>query len=318
MKLCIFGAGAIGGHLAAKLAAAGHATSVVARGVHLEAMRRAGGLRLHIGERELFGPLRASGSAAELGAQDVVIVTTKATALPEFAADVAPLLGADTAVVFVQNGIPWWYAQGLKPGRPRPPDLSRLDPGGVLARAIEPRRVIGATIYTSNEVIEPGVVVNDSVDANTLIVGETDDRQSERIAALRAAFEAADVASPSCADIRATLWRRLLVNISGSVVCSLIEQPIGAAQADPAIGALYARLTAEGTEVAAAHGIRVADGTVPRSTSTPCATAMARPSAVRRWNSAPVAGSAWCAPIGCSMRLHTTEPAILTSSRRHP
>ena len=137
MKLCIFGAGAIGGHLAAKLAAAGHATSVVARGVHLEAMRRAGGLRLHIGERELFGPVRASASAAELGAQDVVIVTTKATALPEFAADVAPLLGADTAVVFVQNGIPWWYALGLTPGRPRPPDLSRLDPGGVLGRAID-------------------------------------------------------------------------------------------------------------------------------------------------------------------------------------
>lgn len=262
MKICVFGPGAIGGHLAAKLAAAGHQVSVVSRGAQLAAIRERG-LVLRAGERRYTGPVRASDRAGELGPQQFVIATVKTTSLPEFAAGVGPLLGPDTAVVFVQNGIPWWYPHGLGKNRPSPPDLSRLDPGGLLQRAIAPERVIGATIYTSNEVLEPGVIENDSATANTLVVSEADDSQSERISRLRAALESADVASPATHDIRATLWRRLLVNIAGSVVCSIIEQPIGPAQADPAIGVLYARLTAEGTAVAAAHGVNVAEGTVP-------------------------------------------------------
>jgi 2-dehydropantoate 2-reductase len=263
MRICVYGAGAIGGHLATKLAAAGHDTSVVARGTHLAAIRANGGLTLRIGEQRMFGPLRASNQPAELGAQDLVIVTLKAPALSDFADGVGPLLGPDTGVVFVQNGIPWWYANGLSPARPAPPDLSLLDPGGKLAQVIGRQRVIGATIYTSNEVVAPGVIENDSVTANTLIVGEPDDSLSERIQHLRAMLQAADIASPEAHDIRATLWRRLLINIAGSVVCSIIEQPIGAHQADPAMGALFQRLTAEGTAVAAAHGVNIADGTVP-------------------------------------------------------
>jgi len=263
MKVCIFGAGAIGGHLAVKLAVAGHDTSVVARGAHLQAIQAAGGLRMQVGPRQLFGSVRAHADARTLGVQDVVIVTAKATGLPAFAAVAAPLLGPDTAVVFVQNGIPWWYAQGLSAERPAPPDLSRLDPGQALAHALAPQQVVGATIYTSNEVVAPGLVVNDSVDANTLIIGETDDRQSPRITQLRAALQAADVASPATHDIRATLWRRLLVNMAGSVVCSVIESPIGAHQADPAMGRLFQRISAEGTAIAAAHGVDVTQGTVP-------------------------------------------------------
>lgn len=264
LRVCVFGAGAIGGHLATKLAAAGHATSVIARGAHLDAIRAQGGLSLRVGETRIFGPLAASNRAQDFGPQDVVIATLKATALGELADGIGPLLGPQTMVVFVQNGIPWWYAQGLAATRPAPPDLSRLDPGGKLARAIAPERVIGAVIYTSNEVVAPGIIENDSATANTLIVGEPSDEQTPRIQRLRAALEAADVASPATHDIRATLWRRLLVNIAGSVVCSIIEQPIGPAQADPAIGALYARLTAEGSAVATAHGVNIAEGTAPR------------------------------------------------------
>ncbi|MDO8768386.1 MAG: 2-dehydropantoate 2-reductase [Burkholderiaceae bacterium] len=263
LHICVYGAGATGGHLATKLAAAGHAVSVVARGKHLDAIRAHGGLSMHAGHHTLFGPMQASDQPGDLGQQDVVFVTLKATALPEFADGVAPLLGPQTMVVFVQNGIPWWYANGLSSRRPAPPDLSRLDPGGRLAQAIAPERVIGATIYTSNKVVAPGVIENDSCTANTLIVGEPDDTQSERITLLRTALEAADIASPATHDIRATLWRRLLVNIAGSAVCSIIEEPIGAAQADPAIGELYARLSTEGAAVAAAHGVNVAEGTVP-------------------------------------------------------
>ena len=263
LRVAVFGAGAIGGHLAVRLALAGHRVGVVARGGQLAAAQAAGGLHLRLGETTAFGPLQARGTAAELGPQDLVIVTVKATALPDFAAQVAPLLQPDTAVVFVQNGIPWWYAQGLAAGRPAPPDLSALDPGGALARAVAPQRVIGAVIYTSNEVQSPGVIVNDSPEANTLIVGEPDDRQSARIVQLRQLLEATGIASPPCADIRATLWRRLVVNVAGSVVCSIIEQPIGVHQADPAMGALFQRLTAEMTRIAAAHGLDLAQATLP-------------------------------------------------------
>ncbi|MGQ0510719.1 MAG: ketopantoate reductase family protein [Betaproteobacteria bacterium] len=262
MRICVYGPGAIGGHLAAKLAAAHQEVSAVARGAQLAAIRERG-LVLVAGERRYAGRVRVSDRAAELGPQDVVFATVKATSLAEFSAGVGPLLGPKTVVVFVQNGIPWWYHLGIGARRPAPPDMSRLDPGGLLQRTIAPERVIGATIYTSNEVLEPGVIENDSVTANTLIVGEADDSQSERIGRLRAALEDADVMSPITHDIRATLWRRLLVNIAGSVVCSIIEQPIGPAQSDPAIGELYARLSAEGTAVAAAHGVNVAEGTVP-------------------------------------------------------
>jgi len=134
MRICVFGAGAIGGHFAARLAAAGHSVSVVARGPNLAAIQ-ARGLELRVADKIIKGPVRAAENPADLGEQDLVIVTLKAPSLPEFAASAAPLLGAHTPVVFAQNGIPWWYAQGLG-GKPPPPDLSRLDPGGALARAI--------------------------------------------------------------------------------------------------------------------------------------------------------------------------------------
>ena len=152
MRICVFGAGAVGGHLAAKFAAGGHEVSVVARGANLQGIQ-ANGIALREGARTIAGRVRASDRAADLGAQDVVFVTTKATALAAFAAAAAPLAGAarasNTVFVFVQNGIPWWYAMGLSASRPPPPALARLDPGGALARAIAPERVIGAVVYLS-------------------------------------------------------------------------------------------------------------------------------------------------------------------------
>ena len=109
MRLCIYGAGAVGGHLAAKLAAAGHEVGVIARGPNLAVLRESG-IRLRHGEREIAGRVRAAEDPAELGAQDLVIVTLKANALAGFSRNCAPLLKRDTPVVFAQNGIPWWYA----------------------------------------------------------------------------------------------------------------------------------------------------------------------------------------------------------------
>jgi 2-dehydropantoate 2-reductase len=202
--------------------------------------------------------VRASDRAADIGAQDLVFVTTKATALASLA-EAAPQLSHErTAYVFVQNGIPWWYAQGIdgqaRHARPRPPDLSRLDPGGALARAIAPERVIGAVVYSSNDLVAPGAVHNHSAGRNMLVLGEPDDRQSERIAKLRALLEAAGLHSPATADIRQAVWDKLLINF-GSSLCVPLGEPIAALIEDPRLRAARERLFAEGRAIARAHGV---------------------------------------------------------------
>ncbi|HUN69799.1 MAG TPA: 2-dehydropantoate 2-reductase [Burkholderiales bacterium] len=261
MRICVFGAGAVGGHLAAKFAAAGHEVSVVARGANLQGIRE-NGIALREGARTIAGRVRASDRAADLGPQDAVFVTTKATGLAAIADAAAPLAGAardsQTMFVFVQNGIPWWYAQGLRASRPRPPDLSRLDPGGMLARAIARERVIGAVAYSSNDLVGPGSVVNFSEGRNMLVLGEIDDRQSARIAALRETVNAAGMYSPPATDIRVSVWNKLLLNF-GSTLCVPLGEPISALMTDPALRAVRERLLAEGRAIAEAHGVNPGD-----------------------------------------------------------
>ena len=259
MRICVFGAGAVGGHLAAKLAAAGHDVSVVVRGANLAAIR-AKGIALRDGAqgdaRTIAGRVRASDRPADLGAQDVVFVTTKTTALGAFAQAAAPLCDARTAFVFVQNGVPWWYAQGLDNSLFTPALLARLDPGGVLARAIAPERVIGAVVYSSNALVEPGVVVNHSAGRNMLVIGETDNRQSERVASLRTLLSEAELHSPQAADIRESVWDKLLINF-GSSLCVPIGEPLSALTEDPRLREVRAQIVAEGRALAHACGVRV-------------------------------------------------------------
>jgi 2-dehydropantoate 2-reductase len=256
-RICVFGAGAVGGHIAAKLAAAGREVSAVARGSNLAALR-AGGIALREGERSYAGRLRASDKAAELGVQDVVFATTKANSLAALAQAAPALGGPDTLFVFVQNGIPWWYAQGLSTNRPRPPDLQRLDPGGALARAIGPERVIGGVAYSSNQVVAPGKIENFSEGRNMLVVGETDDRQTPRIAALRAMLVEAGLFSPPATDLRQSVWDKLVINF-GSTLCVPLGEPISALVEDSALRAARERLFAEGRAIARAHGVSLED-----------------------------------------------------------
>jgi 2-dehydropantoate 2-reductase len=256
-RICVFGAGAVGGHLAAKLAAAGHPVSAVARGANLAALK-ANGIALREGERTYAGRVRASENAADLGAQDVVFVTTKATALPALPDAVASLSHAGTQFVFVQNGIPWWYAQGLASSRPRPPDLSSLDPGGRLARAVPPGNVVGAVVYSSNNLDRPGEVTNFSAGRNMLVVGAPDDRDTPRLAALRSLLTASGLLSPPAPDIRAAVWDKLLLNF-GSSLCVPIGEPLRALMEDPWLQAARDRLFEEGLAIALAHGVRVDD-----------------------------------------------------------
>jgi 2-dehydropantoate 2-reductase len=249
MRICIFGAGAVGGHFAVRLARAGHEVSCVMRGAHLDAVK-AKGLTLRVGDAEFSADVRASDDPATLGPQDLVISTLKATGIGALATGLQPLLGDDTAIVFAQNGIPWWYDLGLPPDHPPVPDLALLDPGGALRAAIPRERIIGGVIFSSNEVVAPGVVANLSPDRNRLLIGECDDRASERIARLRAALNDASVESPDVAQIRETIWSKLLTNMSMSVLCLLTGQTARAVRDDPALRDVIPRLLDEANGIA--------------------------------------------------------------------
>jgi 2-dehydropantoate 2-reductase len=248
MRICIFGSGAVGSHFAVRLALAGHDVSCVMRGAHLQAVQ-ARGLTLKVGDAAFTAKVRASDDPAALGAQDLVISTLKATGVNSLATGLMPLLGDDTAVVFAQNGIPWWYDIGLPADHPQPPDLAFLDPGGRLRAAIPKARIIGGVIFSANEVIAPGVVANLSPERNRLVVGECDDRVSERIERLRATLEAASIESPPVPRIREAIWSKLLTNMSMSVLCLLTGQTARAVRDDPALRDVVPRLLDEANAI---------------------------------------------------------------------
>jgi 2-dehydropantoate 2-reductase len=248
MRICIFGAGAVGSHFAVRLALSGHDVSCVMRGTHLKAVK-ANGLTLRVDNAELSGRVTASDDPAALGPQDLVISTLKANALPSLVAGLPPLLRDDTAVVFAQNGIPWWYDIGLASDHPPPPDLSFLDPGGRLRAVVSRERIIGGVIFSANEVVEPGIVANLSPERNMLLVGECDDRPSERIERLRATLEGASISSPQVTRIREAIWSKLLTNMSMSVLCLITGQTAREVREDPALRDVVPRLLDEANSI---------------------------------------------------------------------
>jgi 2-dehydropantoate 2-reductase len=249
MRICIFGAGAVGSHFAVRLALAGHDVSCVMRGPHLEAVK-AKGLTLRVGAAEFPARVKASDDPAALGPQDLVISTLKATSLASLVEGLPPLLTDDTAVVFAQNGIPWWYDIGLARDHPAVPDLGFLDLGGRLRSLVSPARIIGGVIFSSNEVVAPGLVANLSPDRNMLQVGECDDRASTRIEGLRSLLNGASIQSQQVARIRETIWSKLLTNMSMSVLCLLTGQTARAVRDDPALREVVPRLLDEANTVA--------------------------------------------------------------------
>jgi 2-dehydropantoate 2-reductase len=249
MRICIFGAGAVGSHFAVRLAQAGHEVSCVMRGPHLDAVK-AKGLTLRVGNAEFKADVKASDDPAVLGPQDFVISTLKATGVSALATGLKPLLGDDTGVVFAQNGIPWWYDIGLPKDHPPPPDLGFLDPGGALRAAIPRERIIGGVVFSSNEVIAPGIVENLTPERNILLAGECDDREGERIARLRSVLEAAQIASAAMSQIRESIWSKLLTNMSMSVLCLLTGQTARALRDDPALAEVIPRMLDEANAVA--------------------------------------------------------------------
>jgi 2-dehydropantoate 2-reductase len=248
MRICIFGAGAVGSHFAVRLALAGHEVACVMRGPHLQATK-ANGLTLRVGDAEFSAKVKASDDPAALGPQDLVISTLKANALASLVPGLPPLLGDDTGIVFAQNGIPWWYDIGLPADHPPAPELGFLDPGGQLRAIVARERIIGGVIFSANEIAGPGIAVNNSPERNMLLVGECDDRQGARIERVRAVLEQASIQSPPALRIRETIWSKLLTNMSMSVLCLLTGQTARAVRDDPALREVMPRLLDEANAV---------------------------------------------------------------------
>jgi 2-dehydropantoate 2-reductase len=251
MKICVFGAGAIGGHLATRLHRAGAQVSVIARGAHLGAIQ-ANGLVVHAVDGTHHAPVRATSDPAELGPQDAVFVTVKAPALPSVAASIVPLLTADTSVAFVMNGIPWWYFQHL-PGPLQGRSLPRIDPDDALRRALGPDRVIGGVVYSASSVTAPGVVDVEQPKSR-FILGEPDGSLSERVRALADLISAGGISGEATASIRTEIWNKLISNLSGGTVAVLTGSAPRYNYAEPAIEQAALRMMHEATAVARALG----------------------------------------------------------------
>ena len=231
MKICVYGAGAVGGLIAAWLARSGHDVSVVARGLQLEAIRR-GGLRVRSnGAVESFA-VRAESEPARLGAQDYVLVTVKAQNLTEVAATTAPLLGPQTSIVTAMNGVPWWFFDRLPfhGGRER---LESLDPGGALTRAMPTERIVGCVIHLAASTPEPGLVSHNM--GRKLILGEPGGANTARTRRIAEALQGAGFEVMVTPSIEKEFWVKLLGNVSFNPVSALTVSTADRLIADPQV-----------------------------------------------------------------------------------
>jgi 2-dehydropantoate 2-reductase len=251
MKICIYGAGAIGGHLAARLHKAGAEVSVIARGAHLAAMQ-ANGLTVHAVDGTHHAAVQASENPAELGAQDAVFVTVKAPALPAVAASIGPLLGRDTPVAFVMNGIPWWYFDHL-PGPHQGRSLPRIDPDDRLRRALGSGRAIGGVVYSASAVTAPGVVDVEQPKSR-FILGEPDGTLSDRVQVLAGLISKGGISGEATPAIRTEIWNKLISNLAGGTLAVLTGSAPKGVYAEPAVEAAALRMMQEATAIAQAMG----------------------------------------------------------------
>ena len=251
MKICVFGAGAIGGYMGAKLAQAGAEVSLVARGPHLAAMQ-AGGLTLIEEDSEVTVPVTASDTPAEIGPQDYVIVTLKAHSVPPVVSKMAPLIGPDTTIVSGVNGVPWWYFHKIG-GPLEGTRLESVDPGNAQWDGFGPDRVLGCVVYPAAEVIKPGVVKH--IEGNRFSLGEPDGSKSERAQALSKALGAAGLKAPVRPKLRDEIWVKLWGNLSFNPISALTHATLDVLCTDPGTRAVARKMMLEAQTIAEALGV---------------------------------------------------------------
>lgn len=251
MKVCIYGAGAIGAHLAVLLHGAGVDVSVIARGPHLEAMKN-NGLKLIMNGEEKVARLRAAKNPEELGVHDYVIVAVKSHQAWDAAEHMLPLIGPDTHVVTAQNGIPWWYFHGLK-GPWEDKQLESVDPGGRQWNAIGPQRAIGCTVYPAAEITEPGVITHTYGDRYNL--GEPNGEITPRVKALADALEAAGLKCRLYEQIRDDIWLKLWGNLCFNPISALTHATLDVVATDPGTRAVAHSMMSEAETLARKMGV---------------------------------------------------------------
>jgi 2-dehydropantoate 2-reductase len=254
MKVCVVGAGAIGGLVAARLAAQGHQVSVVVRGPHLAAIRARGlTLREADGTERVF-QVRATDRMAELGPQDLVIIGLKAHQVAGVAADIRGLCGPATTVVTAQNGIPWWYF--YKIGGPHQGTvLESVDPGGVIAKNIDVDRVLGSIIYPAAEIAAPGIIRH--VEGDRISLGEVDNSDSERLRSTAKLLRDAGFKTRVSSDLRSEIWVKLWGNSTFNPISALTHATLVDLCQFPLTRALAERMMREAQEIAEKLGVRL-------------------------------------------------------------
>ena len=252
MKICIFGAGAIGGYLAACLERVGHEVSVVARGPHLQAIRERG-LELRIGGESRIARVSCSDRPADLGPQDYVIITLKAHSIPAVAHQLPDLFHDDTAVVTAVNGLPWWYFHEVD-GPLAGTRLETVDPGGVLWDTIGPKRAIGCVVYPACNVPEPGVI--DHIEGDRLTLGEPSGEKTHRVQVLAQAMREAGLKAPVKPRLRDEIWIKLWGNVSFNPLSALTRATLDRICADDEVRDLARKMMIEAQEIGEAVGAR--------------------------------------------------------------
>jgi 2-dehydropantoate 2-reductase len=251
MRVCVFGSGAIGSYLGVQLASAGAEVSLVARGAHLAAMRRAG-VRLLIGGEERVAHPVCTDDPEELEEQDVVIVSLKAHSVPGVVAAMRPLIGADTAIVTAVNGIPYWYFY-RHGGDWAGTTLETVDPGGAQWRTLGPERAIGCVVYPATEIVEPGVVRH--VYGNKFPIGEPSGERTERLERLHALFTAAGLDAPVRDDIRDEIWLKLWGNLCFNPISALTHATLDVIAGDPGTRAVAKAMMLEAKAIGDRIGV---------------------------------------------------------------
>ena len=252
MKVCIFGAGAIGGYMGVKLAKAGADVSLVARGPHLAAMQEKGLTLIEEGETTTV-PVTASDDPEALGVQDYVIVTLKAHSVPPVVSKMAPLIGPNTTIVSGVNGVPWWYFHKLE-GTHEGTQLQSVDPGNVQWDGFGPDRVLGCVVYPAAEVIEPGVIKH--VEGNRFSLGEPDGSKSERALALSKILSNAGLKAPVRPKLRDEIWVKLWGNLSFNPISALTHATLDVLCTDEGTRAVARNMMVEAQEIAERLGVK--------------------------------------------------------------
>lgn len=253
MRVCVYGAGAIGGHLAVRLAKGGADVSVIARGKHLAAIQ-ANGLEVHAVDGVHRIKVQATDNPGKVGPVDAVFVTVKAPALPAVAAAIGPLLKQDTAVPFVMNGIPWWFflhLGGPHDGR----KLPRIDPDDVLLKAVGPDRAVGGVVYSASAVIDPGVIEVEQPNSR-VVLGEPNGTLSPRVAALAELITKGGISGEATTEIRTEIWNKLIGNLAGGTLAVLSGMAPKSVYTEPAARDAALRVMHEAAAIAQGLGAR--------------------------------------------------------------